>query len=167
MEVSCQLHDWATSAPLSTEEEAKKLAGPQSKSGFSREKKNLLPLVGIKPLFLSCPTHSLVTILTGLSLIHKPWREKYVIDNHIWKLTALWKKNWCTITDVLLHLGYSVRQSRKEICLLLVVHMTNCKSYKKMDWTIFELSPSFQFVKNIQKYAELLKWFFKKWNGQS
>jgi len=31
-----------------------------------------------------------------------------------------------------------------------------------MDWTIFELSPSFQFVKNIQKYAELLKWFFKK-----
>lgn len=30
-----------------------------------------------------------------------------------------------------------------------------------MDWTIFELSPSFQYVKNIQKHTKLLKWFLK------
>jgi len=30
-----------------------------------------------------------------------------------------------------------------------------------MDWTIFELLPSFQFVKNIQKHTKLLKWFLK------
>ena len=89
MEVSCQLHNLATFAPLSTEQEAKQLDEPQSQSGFSREKKNLLSLVGIKPLFLSCPTHSLVTIPTGLSLIRKPRREKYVMDNRIRKLTTL------------------------------------------------------------------------------
>jgi hypothetical protein len=30
-----------------------------------------------------------------------------------------------------------------------------------MDWTIFELLLSFKFVKNIQKYTKLLKWFLK------
>jgi len=62
------------------------------------------------------------------------------------KAYSIVKKNWCRITDVLLHLGYSVRQSRTQTCLLFVLHMTNCKSYKKMDWTIFELLPSFQIV---------------------
>jgi len=42
MEVSCQLHNLATLAPLSNEYEAKKLDGPQSQSGISREKKKSL-----------------------------------------------------------------------------------------------------------------------------
>ena len=30
-----------------------------------------------------------------------------------------------------------------------------------MDWISFELPPSLQFVKNIQKHSKLLKWFLK------
>ena len=45
MKVSCQLYDLVTLAPLPTEWEAKELGGPLSRSGFSREKKNLLPLL--------------------------------------------------------------------------------------------------------------------------
>jgi hypothetical protein len=40
--------------------------------------------------------------------------------------------------------------------------MTNCKSYKKVDWTDFELSPSLQFVKNISEIHLTSEMVFKK-----
>jgi hypothetical protein len=43
-----------------------KLHGAHSQPGSFGEEKNLLPLKEVKPRFLCCPTHSLLTILSLL-----------------------------------------------------------------------------------------------------
>jgi hypothetical protein len=45
----------------------RRVGGPESQSGYFREQINPFPLLGIKPWFLGCPAHSLLTISAVLS----------------------------------------------------------------------------------------------------
>jgi hypothetical protein len=58
-----------------TGQEDRRLMGPR----LCWEEKNLLLLLGIEPKFLSYPAHSLVTILTELSMLHCCYNHYYVM----------------------------------------------------------------------------------------
>jgi hypothetical protein len=47
----------------------RRLGRPQSRSVPNREEKNFLPLPGIEPRFLGCPSRTLVDIPTELSVL--------------------------------------------------------------------------------------------------
>jgi hypothetical protein len=56
----------------------RRLGGSQERCGSFGEEKNLLLLPWIKPWFLDCPVHSVVTILTMLPMLQL-WLVDYVI----------------------------------------------------------------------------------------
>jgi len=73
MEISSQPHSptaWPVrkETPVPTKQEAG--CGPKV-DGCCGEEKNLLLLLGIKPQFIGCPAHSLVTTQIVLSLLHE------------------------------------------------------------------------------------------------
>jgi hypothetical protein len=59
------IYNWENSPPPQYPLD-RMLGGPQSLSGHCGEEKNLLTMLGIEPLLLSHPTHSVVTIPTKL-----------------------------------------------------------------------------------------------------
>jgi hypothetical protein len=86
MEVSGQLYAPAASPLVPI---VKGLGGPHSWSRCFAERRNILPLLGIKTPFLGSPVCSLVTIPTMLSWFLKYVHNLFYTDKHSWNFTDL------------------------------------------------------------------------------
>jgi hypothetical protein len=94
MEVSGQLHAHCYKAQGSNFQYPlyRLLTGPQSQLEHCVSEKNLLPLLGIEPRFLSHPIYSLVTILTEPSHVHHIALSHSISDSytHKFKTHSSW-----------------------------------------------------------------------------
>ena len=61
------------------------MGGSQSQSGCTGKEKNFLLLLGVKPQFLGCPAHSLVTVLTLQSQLQTDsGKTKISVTSYMW-----------------------------------------------------------------------------------
>jgi len=61
------------------------VGGPQNQSGHTGKEKNFLLLLGVKPQFLGCPAHSLVTVLTMQSQLQTDSAiTKISVTSYMW-----------------------------------------------------------------------------------